>query len=272
MYDPDLNQQQLLALYEKIASFTVGIAVAHNTEIGTGTLVKDGTTHFILTAEHVVGDADPSTIRFWSRPTTALVHKSAKDVSDLELKALTPGERLPIQSVYVDKKRDLAVMTLEPDYNLLRSSQFYDLSASRSISPVNLDGLSLLCFGFPTANAREIGKTMQGASINFVGCAGHVCDYDANLNMMVWRRLSSSISPEENFVFSYDGIGEGINPHGFSGCGVWIPEASAERTVWTPEATLIGVVHRYVASLSILIATNLPAVLDVINASNNRKQ
>jgi hypothetical protein len=50
-----VNQQELLALVERIAGYTVGIAVAGNTGIGTGTLITDGATRGILTAEHVVG-------------------------------------------------------------------------------------------------------------------------------------------------------------------------------------------------------------------------
>jgi S1-C subfamily serine protease len=157
-----VNQQELLALVEKISSYSVGIAVERNTEIGTGTLIQDGNRRFILTAQHVIGDADPATIRFWSRPRAPLVDKPAREVTNAELQTLTAGQHLPMQSVHVDRQLDLAVMTLDPSYNLLRGSQFYNLSRSRTLSSAKLDGLSLLCFGFPTANARLIGRTTDG--------------------------------------------------------------------------------------------------------------
>jgi len=153
---------------------------------------------------------------------------------------------------------------LEPAYNLLPRTRFYDLSVSRTLENAKLDGLSLLCFGFPTANARVVGATTDGGTVNFLGCASHVSDYETDLNAAVWNRLSSSISPEDNFVLRYNGVGQDLNPHGFSGCGVWIAEATAEA-LWSPKTTLVGVVHRYVEKLSLLIATNLPAVLGMID-------
>jgi Trypsin-like peptidase domain len=261
-----LNQQQLRALVERIASFTVGIAVANNTGIGTGTLITDGTRRFVLTAEHVIRDANPTTIRFWSKPSASLVDKAAREVSNAELKALTAGEFLPIEAVHVDKGLDLALMMLKPEYELLRASRFYDLSCSRTLGDPSLEGLSLLCFGFPTANARVLGTTLDGGIVNFLGCASHVSDYETDLNSTVWNRLPSSISPEDNFVLRYNGIGEGLNPRGLSGCGVWIAGATKGNAIWAPDPALVGVVHRYVEKLSVLVATNLAAVLRMIDS------
>jgi hypothetical protein len=176
---------------------------------------------------------------------------------------LTAGEFLPIESVRVDKALDLALMILKPGYELLPASRF--LSGSRNIRDLSLDGLSLLCFGFPTANARVIGTTLDGGTVNFIGSASHVCDYETDLNSTVWNRLPSSISPEDNFVLRYRGIGEGIEPYGFSGCGVWIAGATTGNAIWAPDLALVGVVHRYVEKLSILVATNLSVVLRMID-------
>src|ERR1700686_2482152 len=124
MDDSAVNRHLSLALFETIASFTVGIAVENNTGIGTGTLITDGARKFILTAEHVIRGANPTAIRFWPKPSAPLVDKPAKEVSDSELKGLTAGKFLPIESVRVNKGLDLALMTLKPGCDLLGASRF----------------------------------------------------------------------------------------------------------------------------------------------------
>jgi hypothetical protein len=48
------------------------------------------------------------------------------------------------------------------------------------------------------------------------------------------KRTSSSPIP---------GVGDGIHPGGFSGCGVWVPTDSRGNLVWSADPLLIGVVH-----------------------------
>jgi hypothetical protein len=127
-----------------------------------------------------------------------------------------------------------------------------------------LDGLSLLCFGFPVANARPISTLLDGGIVNFLGCACHTCHFDPDLNATIWNRLPLAIGPQSNFVFPYKGPEQKIDPHGFSGCGVWIAGLTPGSILWSPDLALVGVVHRHVEKLSVLIATNLEAVFRVI--------
>jgi len=69
MYSASVNEQLRLATLERIASYTVGIAVEKNRGIGTGTLVTDETDCYILTAAHVIPGADTGAARFFINGT-----------------------------------------------------------------------------------------------------------------------------------------------------------------------------------------------------------
>jgi hypothetical protein len=58
MTDAAINAQQRLALVERIACYTVGVAGNENTCIGTGTLVAIDQQHLVITAEHVLKGVD----------------------------------------------------------------------------------------------------------------------------------------------------------------------------------------------------------------------
>ena len=261
------DHQTFLAILERVAGFTVGIAAANNTVIGTGTLISYRGKHLVLTAEHVIRGAVPSEVRFWCKPSAPLVEKPARDVTERELKKLTPGVNFPIETVAADAEIDLALLAIKPGFQLPGSGALFDLSQSRVLThpSTKLDGLSLLCFGFPVDNARTLASK-GNRRLNFLGCTSNVCNYDPDLNAELWSRVSSSISSDRNFLLKYNPAEEAINPPGFSGCGVWINAVSDRELVWSPEPLLIGMVHRYVEKFSVLIATNLSTVLDFVDA------
>ena len=90
-----INTQQRQALVERVACYTVGIASNENTCIGTGTLVAIDAYHLVITAEHVIKDADVESIRFWCRPPAPIIEKAAKDLSPSEIGRLTEGRKFP---------------------------------------------------------------------------------------------------------------------------------------------------------------------------------
>jgi hypothetical protein len=107
MHDLVLDEQLRLATLERIASYTVGIAVEKNTSIGTGTLITDGTDRFILTAAHVIEGADISGARFWLRPNRALIEKAAIDTTENEVGRMTAGASISIVEIRTDRKQIL---------------------------------------------------------------------------------------------------------------------------------------------------------------------
>lgn len=262
------DHQTFLAILECVASFTVGIAVSDNTGIGTGTLITAGNKRAVLTAEHVIRGAEPQQIRFWCKPNAPLVERPAKDVSASELRKLTAGIHFPIETVFVDAKVDLALLILESGFELPTSAECFDLSKSHVLTNpgTTLDGLSLVCFGFPVDNSKLV-MTTEDRGFSFLGCTLNVCYYDAKLNADLWDQLPSSMSRDKNFLLKYNRADESIEPPGFSGSGAWISASTEGQVVWNADPLLVGVVHRYFKKFSVLMATNLITIFEFVSDS-----
>lgn len=260
----EISSQYRRATEEKIARYTVGIAVERNTGIGTGTLVLVGEDRFVLTAAHVIEGSNPAEIRFWLRPPKPMVEKAAADTQNSEIGGFTLGEQLPIADIWFDPKNDVAAIKLDAAFALPEAAELYDTRRSyefMSWEDKKLDGLSLVLFGFPIANSREV-FIESNRSFRFLGCATHLSEYSLDLNKTAWSGLSSKYSPSKDFVFKYHGSDD-LTPQGFSGGGVWVLAESPERAVWRPEPILIGLVHHYAPKAGLLIASKLPAFVEV---------
>jgi hypothetical protein len=173
--DP-LNHQQRKANTERIASHTVGIASERNTAVGTGTLVMLDGQKFVLTAKHVLGSSAADELRFWLHPPTAMRDKAAKDTTNEEVGGFTSGGKLPIVGALVDDVLDFAALRLDPNYKLPNGPEFYDICRSEPIMQWDeqaLDERSLLMFGFPIDNSREV-TTAGNRKFMFLGCAEHL--------------------------------------------------------------------------------------------------
>ncbi len=261
--DP-LNQQHRKANIERIASHTVGIASDRNTGVGTGTLALLDGQKFILTAKHVLGKSTLDELRFWLRPPAAMRDKAAKDTTNDEVGGFTAGEKLPVVDAQLDDVRDVAALRLDPDYTLPEGPEFYDMRRSVPLmkwDEEEMDELTLLMFGFPIDNSREV-TTEGNRKFMFMGCAEHLSNYSAELNTKIWVSIGSKFSRDKDFAFTYNGDTEEYKPNGFSGCGVWVLGETPNAPVWTPDPIMIGIVHNWVRKLGILLALKLPAFID----------
>jgi hypothetical protein len=266
-----INAQQRLALVERIACYTVGIAANDNTCVGTGTLVAIDGYHLVITAEHVIKDADVQNIRFWCRPPAPIIEKAAKDLSPSEIGRLTEGRRFPIENIITDSEADLAAIQIRTDFQLPEPNEFYLLDKSWQLAKCSedeLDGLSLVYFGFPVANSIPLGTIGQKA-FYFLGCAHGACHYDKTLNTQKWKDLSSSLSPDKDFLLKYNLSSENIAPSGFSGCGVWVGSEDPKSLVWGSEPLLIGTIHSYLEKSSLLVATRVARILGIAKHTAN---
>jgi len=67
--------------------------------------------------------------------------------------------KLPIVDAQLDEVRDVAALRLDPNYILPEGSEFYDMRRSIPLmkwDEQELDELTLLMFGFPIDNSREV--------------------------------------------------------------------------------------------------------------------
>jgi hypothetical protein len=253
-------------MIDRIACHTVGIAVEKNTGVGTGTLVATADAHLVITAAHVIKDADVQNIRFWCRPDAPIREKTARDVTREEMGRLTAGEIFPIEAIVSDDGADIAAIKIASSFKLPKPSQFYLVAASNVFanwSESELDGLSLLYFGFPVANSQSL-RQVGDRAFRYIGCAHGISSYDRSLNHDVWKNLtlSSFYSPEKDFFLKYSFSRENIDPEGFSGCGVWIGNASG-GSIWSAEPLMIGMIHSYLPRKILLAAAKMLRILQI---------
>jgi len=260
----DISNHFRLATLELIARYTVGIAVENNRGVGTGTLVLIGVERFILTAAHVVGDSNPEDIRFWMRPPRPIQERAAADTTNSEIGGFSLGVQLPIVEILKDPRTDIAALQLDSSFVLPEADEVYDVRKSHEFmnwEDGKLDGLSLVLFGFPVGNSREVAVD-GNRSFRFLGCASHLSEYSLDLNNTAWSRLSSQHSKSKDFVFKYHGLLDDLEPHGFSGGAVWALGDDLNATIWRPYPILVGVVHHYAPIAALLIAAKLPTFIE----------
>jgi hypothetical protein len=258
-----IDEQFRIATEERIARYVVGIAVEKNAGIGTGTLVLVGGQRYILTAEHVIGESKQDDIRFWLRPPAAIRQKAAADAEISEIGEGTFGDRLPIVEIWKDKTIDIAAMRLDSSWVPPEAVEVYDVRKSLEFmrwDDAKLDGLSLVLFGFPEGNSKEL-FTEGNRSFRFLGCASYLTEYSVELNKTAWSNFSSERSPAKEFVFKYHSILSDIEPHGFSGGAVWVLGDNPNRKIWQPDPILIGGVHHYMRRSGVLVAAKLPTFI-----------
>ncbi|CAN5554505.1 hypothetical protein BH10ACI4_BH10ACI4_33820 [soil metagenome] len=263
MHEKVMNEQLRLATVERIASYSVGIMVEKNTGVGTGTLITDGIDIYILTAAHNVQDVDVQGLRFWLRPNKAIIEKAAQDTTIKEVGRLTVGVPLPIVETRIDPERDIALLRIDQSFCLPEGPEVYPLGRSFEFADWpegHLDGISTLMFGFPVANSRPL-HTVGNNTFCFLGSANMLSRYSAKINAENFRGLSNSISSHTDFLLEY--TGEGLDPHGFSGCGVWIPTDTEGQKVWAADPALIGVSNQYFRRSNLISATKLPAIVTI---------
>lgn len=98
-----------------------------------------------------------------------------KDVTDAEIAfgRYTSGSTFPITTIIEDAAADLALLKIDPAFELPGAAEYYDLRKSNDFKnwPVEqLDGLSLFMFGFPIDNSRPL-LTVGNRTFYFIGCA-----------------------------------------------------------------------------------------------------
>jgi len=211
-----INDQLRLATLERIASYTVGIAVENNTGVGTGTLVANGKDRYVLTAAHVIEGVDLAKIRFWLRPPAPMIEKAAIVTTNEEVGRMTVGKLIPIVEVLTDTKTDIAVLKIDDAFVLPEGAEMYQLAKSHEFAvwpEQSFDELSLFLFGFPVDNARPL-QTVGNNTFCYLGTASLLSHYSFDLNATGFKKLPSTFSSDKDFLIEYSGIGENMLQRG----------------------------------------------------------
>lgn len=220
-----------------------------------------------MTAEHVISGAGVEDIRIWYRPTSSIIEKPAMDANLQEIGRLTFGVQCSFKKIWANTHLDTAILEFEDFFELPAPSSFYPFARSTPFNDwpeAELDGLSLVFYGFPVANSKRLGRSGNREFI-FIGTAAGLGNYDVALNSQdSWAQmyLTSHFDRSKDFFFKYDPGETPLSPKGFSGCGIWILSENPGAAVWAVDPVLIGSIHRHLEGKSLLVATKIPAILE----------
>lgn len=203
-------------------------------QAGSGVAGKWGKHHFILTAKHLVKDAEPQDVRISPLPSDGWKCDTsrARIIQTLNMKGQTPR----IQSCDWE---DLALLRVPPD-SLGEDVEFVDI-ANSGIDPP--EGEMVHGVGFPIsdgllARSQQIGavnyRTVMLMPVVFFGRVFHRPTF-----------LASEFDLDRHYLFSYDLADQGSQPQGISGAAAWV-QCDSKGQIWTPAFTFAGIcTHAY---------------------------
>jgi hypothetical protein len=203
---------------------------------GSGTPMKWGKHHFILSAAHVFEKAEPKDLRVFAYtklPATYIPRESLTPADIVDGVALTDGSK-----IYRCGWEDLAVVTIDADQ--FPNVDFIEPETSW-IDPAV--GEPVHCCGFPTDHSFRVNHRVVSPSRDGVDVA-------------VWPTTFSSPvlplpSPDEvkfyyddldssrHYLMPYDEVGVSKHPGGVSGAAVWW-ESDKKETIWRANFRFAG--------------------------------
>lgn len=232
-----VDRAEYMAFNEAVLRYTFGIAVRNNTSIGTGTLVSFGDRKFVLTAEHVIKDVDPSEIRYLVPPPTPLKQHSMLDGVPREFNLPSSGDMFPVDgTLLIDKANDLAAIPLGSTALIPNYMRFFPIE--HCLGKINNDS-SVLILGFPVDNSAEFkGPHPYQGKWSALGVTSEHAIFSEALQTRY--TLHSSFDLNRHFLIEYSRVEDGITPPGFSGAAAWCSEAP-NPPIWSVKPFLAGV-------------------------------
>jgi hypothetical protein len=187
--------------------------------------------HVVLTARHVLDEAQPSDLSFFARPSGAFARPSEVSMQDGYSAIPIVGNSSAI--IHRCEWEDIAVIIIESDA-LGPYLEFADLASS--VDPE--EGEFVLGMGFPVSNAfvfqRRVGSNLQKAVLLApIAFQGEVLPSTTG-------RFLKGFCADRHFLIPYDLAAQGKHPKGISGAGVWL-QSKEKQVVWTPSFIFAGI-------------------------------
>jgi len=252
------------AFIERITWYSLGIVniradVNHQEKvmadaIGSGTACMWKGHRLILTAEHVVGDAEPDDLAFLLRVDDALnwegIGKPEKVV---------PRVKLPIEAIVRDKKDDLAAIVLSSQLLVSSRIQFCELPKQLMKRRTLRRKGSLILHGFPRDQQFVLSEQkVSNAAVNYF--AARPIILPATIAAPPSRALSSDYDPDRDVLVNYEPRELGMKPYGFSGAAVWCERLGQSGPIWTASPMLFGVQTRAYMTSKLLQLVGAPTI------------
>lgn len=228
--------------------YTFGIVSDHNgvegRGIGTGVGIVWHGNFLIATAKHVIEDTPPQRLYYLLPQRTLQIPESSASADWSQVRY---GPRHVLDEARIHyAAADLAVIALPSQPKSTAEDHFYNIGEDERTPPVDTH---LGYFGYPAAAAYPIGE-------NFAARPSH--------GFGRIRRATCRYDPDKEIAVEYV-PGDDLDPHGFSGSGVWYSRSSGK--VWSPQVSLAGVVTGYYRKSQILICQRVETLVQFLSST-----
>jgi hypothetical protein len=234
---------------ERLWSHTVGISnraiVTHGIDPATGSRGKEeeapgtgsagiwGKHHVVLTAKHVLAEAQPQNLSFFVRQVGELKTKRTSDITMQEGVRAVPLNDQDAR-IYRCESEDLAILTIKPDA-LGPNLEFFDI-ASTWVDPP--EGDIVVGMGYPVSIAprfaRQVGTVVeQSVLLTPMAFSGTVLSSASG-------KYFGGFNPDRHYLIPYELGKHGKHPKGISGAAVWA-KSDEKQIIWAPRLSFAGV-------------------------------
>jgi hypothetical protein len=211
-----------------------GLSATEEEKVGTGVAIVWGDCHFILTAKHVLDEANVSDLSFFVGQTGDLKTQRASEVTMQDAVVPVPLND-PEAVIHRCDWEDLAVLTITPDA-FGPMLEFFDIGGS-SIDPQ--EGETVAGVAYPVSNSVILDGGRIGSVIQRTVVLSPTPFGGAVLPSATGKYLGK-FEPDRHYLIPYEPAKEGKHPRGISGAALWV-ESDEERIVWAPRFKFAGI-------------------------------
>jgi hypothetical protein len=259
------------AFIERIAWYSVGVvnllADVNQQEkrmadgLGTGTACTWKGHSLILTAEHVVAEAEPENLAFLLRVDEAINWEGMGKPEEV-----VPRVSLPVERIVRCREHDLAAIVLRANELTGTRIQFCELPKQLATSRTLKREGSVFLLGYPSDRIFPVAKT-KTANVEANYNAVRPTILTGTIANPPSRALSSQYDPERDVLLNYEPSDPKMKPHGFSGAAVWKDRTERSGHVWTADPMIFGVLtHAFMIS-KLLLVVGAPAIKKFLEES-----
>jgi hypothetical protein len=259
------------AFIERITWYSLGVVHVHGNvdyekkiakdAIGSGTTCTWKGHKLILTAAHVVGDAEPEHLAFLLRADDA-INWEGMGTSEKVVQRVS----LPIEKIIRCKEHDLAAIVLRTDKLSDGRIQFCELPKQLRRSRTLRTKGKLILHGFPYDRVFSVSEAKTAnASVNYLAAKPTILH--APLAEPPSKPLASRYNPQRDVLVKYEPTEANMSPEGFSGAAAWCKRRAHSGTVWTASPMLFGIQTDAFMTSKLLLIVGAPTVREFLEQS-----
>lgn len=259
-----LNSEQHHAFSERVAWHTISIinrvrrygrspagdSVSEDT-VGMGSAVLWNGKRMILTAKHVLEDATPEDLEFFTR-CSGPIDWGTRPADPQRSEAM----KLQIDRIVSCQSEDLACIVLRPE-SPNGQLEFLDLPSGFAAVPPK--GGGTLIYGCPVDQNVPVGAWRHGGGPLLVALAARPRGCWAQVVAEVPQYFPSWFDSGRHFLLKYDPSLEGSQARGFSGSGVWYRNVKND-SLWFANPVVAGVETHWHRESNLMIAVRSEVV------------